>query len=59
MIIKSKDLDVCHACYTFRNYYNSLKKGSYEKSDDFIDNDDNDDDDDDFDRDGNDPDCYH
>ena len=29
LIIKSKDLDVCDACYTFRNYYKSLKKESY------------------------------
>ena len=46
LIIKSKALDVCDACYIFCNYYKSLKKESYEKSDDFIDDDDDDDDDD-------------
>ena len=39
LIIKSKALDVCDACYIYRNYYKCLKKESYEKSDDFIDND--------------------
>ena len=26
LIIKSKDLDVCDACYIFRHYYKNLKK---------------------------------
>ena len=49
----------CGACYIFRNYYKSVKKESYEKSNDWI-NDDYDDDDDDgyyaADGDGNNPD---
>ena len=35
-------MDVCDACYIYRNYYKCLKKESYEKSDDSIDNDDDD-----------------
>ena len=57
-MIKSKALYVCDACYIFHNYYKSVKKESYEKSDDWI-NDDYDDDDDDgyyaADGDGNGP----
>ena len=37
LIIKSKALYVCDACYICRNYYNSLNKESYEKPDYFID----------------------
>ena len=32
-MIKSKNLDVCDACYIFHNYYKNLKKESYEKPD--------------------------
>ena len=41
LIIKSKALDVFDSCYILLNYYNSLKKELYEKSDGFIDDDDN------------------
>ena len=51
-MIKSKALDVCDACYIFCNYYKILKKDSYKKSDDLIDDDGDDDDDDDCDVDG-------
>ena len=50
-MIKSKALDICDACYLFCNYYHSLKKESYEKSDDLTDDDDDDNDDDDDDDD--------
>ena len=56
LIIKSKALDVCDDCYIFCHYYNSLKKESYEKPDDFINDDDYYDDDDDVDEHGNYPD---
>ena len=36
-MIKSKALDVCNTCYIFFDYYKSLKKEPYEKSDDLID----------------------
>ena len=51
-------LDVCDACYIFINYYKSLKKKAYEKSDVFVDYDDYDDDggDDAVDRELNNPD---
>ena len=39
-MIKKKKLDVCDDCCMFRHYYKSLKKESYEKSDNFIDDDD-------------------
>ena len=70
-MIKSKALDFCDACYIFRNYYKSLKKEPYEKSDDLIDDydydydddydydydyDTDDDENDTVDRDGNNPD---
>ena len=35
-------MDVFDACWIFSNYLKSLRKESYEKSDDFIDNDDDD-----------------
>ena len=35
-------MDVFDSCYILLNYYTSLKKESYEKSDGFIDDDDND-----------------
>ena len=51
-MIYSKALDLCDAFYIFCNYYRSLKKEWYEKSDYFIDDyDDDDDDDDDYDAD--------
>ena len=37
LIIKSKALDICYACCISCNYYKSLKKESYEKPYDFID----------------------
>ena len=57
-------MDFCYAGYIFSNFNKSLKKESYEKSDDFIDdcdyydddNHDDYDDDDYFDVNGNDPD---
>ena len=61
-MVKSKALGVFDACYIFCNYYKSLKKESYEKADDLIDDYDDDDDYDDYDDDdavdgdGNDPD---
>ena len=47
-------MDVCDACYIFCNYYKSLKKKRYGKSNNFIDDDDDDDDDDAVDGYGND-----
>ena len=54
---KSKDLDTCDYCYIFHNYHKSLKKYSYEKLDDLIDDDG--DDDNAVDRYGNDLDNNH
>ena len=36
-MIESKALNICDACYIFFNYYKNLKKESYIKSDDLID----------------------
>ena len=47
LVVKSKALGVCGACYIFCNYYKSLRKESYKRSNDFIDDDDDDDADDD------------
>ena len=55
-MIESKALDVCDACCIFSNYYKSLKKESYEKPDDLIDDYDYDDYNDAVDGYGNDPD---
>ena len=54
-MIKSKDLDVCDACYIFCNNYKSLKNEPYEKTDYLIDDYD-DYDNDAIDGDGNHPD---
>ena len=43
-MIKSNSQDFCDTCYIFSNYYKSLKKESYEKSDSLIDEYDDDDD---------------
>ena len=51
-MIKSKDLNICDACYIIHNYYNSLIKESFIKSDFFIDDDDDDGHDDDDDVNG-------
>ena len=37
LMIKSQALDFCDTCYICRNYYKSIKKESYEKPDDLID----------------------
>ena len=36
LMIKSKVLDVCDACYIFCNYYKIIEKGKYEISDDLM-----------------------